>query len=716
MSDPNCNQKRPSVEDSVQSLQKVARRNSDLNVKSDSPLIPNISEKINRVDISENMEVTLGNDDISCVSISENISANSSDSEMSRLGGEQSKRKPIQVDIENTELTISPTNKLKISDKLIKRLSDADKNVTANPKIEEVRKNIGKKSPTDILIEKFRNVVDHEVIDFGHASTSSLEDDNESGSSEKCLDPSSTRATISDNVASTLTNCDKAILTESSDNAAKIKNINIENTSEIPNSTDKIADLAANTVGDILKQDDTKKSSTEAELKQPDSSNKEVVTSKDDKSSEELPKKQRVLTQPSITEFTVSSTNSDSCEKSNFGGIETNKNGDLTANSSKSTPQGNKTVHPKVMNIIEEFEDIEEAEAMNDIEIDKNNIFNIIHSSLNEAKSKENGKEDNIVNENSSTTNVKTLNRKRKVSSNENSPSQAKLVKLVPIESILNKSKDKEISGSSLLQKSLQGKKMIRKLSSASSTPTSSVSRQSSMQEIIAEDIKSEPETDDDFSESENLEAKKKYLSALNISEKINDSNKKQQNAIRTRSKTEEKREKFKKLDNLTRIIDDVALNYGVSKDKPILATQKPDVRKSIANPHEGEIFVKSFAKMTPFKPRARKSFPTPTYIKSNIQPKLNSQISLLKKELVPNSATPKKDFPKTNVTTTGTKILLNNAVTTTTASQPQPTTEVASGSVSHVIILPPTQSLSYSSSSANPVLTVVNLLFSKDQ
>ncbi|XP_018570944.1 protein kinase C-binding protein 1 isoform X2 [Anoplophora glabripennis] len=727
ISDAIYNQKRQSTEDVIQSSQKIARRNSDLSVKSDSALMPSISEKINRVDISENMEITLGNDDIGCISISENISSNSSDSELSRSEIEQSKRKPVQVDIENAEFTISPTNKLKISDKLIKRLSDSDKN--ADSKIEEARRNINdKKSPTDILIEKFRHVVDHEIVDFSQPSTSSVEDSDKScNSNSECLDPSTKTCdlreiSVGDNTTETapspITNED--ILVQSNcDNITQNKD-EADHEPKIISITDNIIDIAAKKY-DLAekidetpldpKQDDIEKEYSKIEInvesKKSDNFNGELVVSPKDNEaselqpSEELPRKQRALIQPSITEFTISSTNTPALNgKSNSSGTEDNANANFSV-TDKPTPQNEKMIHPEVLNIIEEFEDSEEVEELEDIEIDKNNIFNIIHSSLNEAKSIEADKQGRTYsNENNTLLNSKMLSRKRKVISNENS-TQAKLVKLVPIETILNKSKEKEISNSPLLQKSLQGKKMIRKPSSSSSTPMSSVSRQSSVQEILTEDIKSEPETDDDFSESENLEAKRKYLSALNISEKINDPNKKQGNAIRTRSKTEEKREKFKKLDNLTRIIDDVAMNFSASSDRLELGTQNLDVRQSVSNSLEGEIFVKSFAKMTPYKPRARKSFPTPTYIKPNVQPKLSSQVSLLKKDTFPNNAAPKKDFPKTN--TTATKAVISNSVTTTTQSQQ--TTEIGSSSVSHVIILPPNQTINYSS----PMLTVVS-------
>ncbi|CAG9771154.1 unnamed protein product [Ceutorhynchus assimilis] len=101
-------------------------------------------------------------------------------------------------------------------------------------------------------------------------------------------------------------------------------------------------------------------------------------------------------------------------------------------------------------------------------------------------------------------------------------------------------------------------------------------------------DIKTEVE---DISE-ENIEAKKQYLSALNILEKGDPPPPKSNvNVIRTRSKTEEKREKNRLVDNMTKVIEDVVVNFGVNKI-----------------PGSPEISVKSFAKLE--EQRARKTFP----------------------------------------------------------------------------------------------------------
>lgn len=126
------------------------------------------------------MEVTLGGDDVARVSISEDISYDSS----SKSGSENSveiKRKPVQVDIDNAEFTISPSNKLKMSDTLIKRLSDSSSSEDCL-KVEKLKKNLvidspqssstsPNKSQTDILIEKFKDVIEHRVVDFNHSVT-----------------------------------------------------------------------------------------------------------------------------------------------------------------------------------------------------------------------------------------------------------------------------------------------------------------------------------------------------------------------------------------------------------------------------------------------------------------------------------------------------------------------------------------------------------------
>ncbi|KAJ8920734.1 hypothetical protein NQ315_004873 [Exocentrus adspersus] len=687
-------QKRQSTEETVQSVSKIARRNSDLNVKSDVTLLPSLSEKINRVDIPEDMEVTLSNSSRQvCLSISENVSPELSDSEIS-TSSEQFKKKPVQVDIENTEFTISPTNKLKMSDQLIKRLSDADENVPSDPKVEEVKKNImEKKSPTDILIEKFKSVVEH--FTCPNTLTAGDKDVNPTSKTDDANK-------INDNNSTSSVHGDKKRLPENkcNKNTTEMKNSQPKKKSVASSNTEKqiqnIKQLTTNVQDNVIKEARSD-NATDKQSKKSDICNKLGEISNTSRgtvqeSSKEVQNKQKTLTQTSITEFTASTDK-----------LNPNKNlsKEVKAETLKKNSEANNSLSQNKSStasetmIVEEYEDSEETDVIDDIQIDKNKIFSIIHSSLTEAKSKKPAEKATTV-ERSLTTSSMSHGKKRKAPSSDEDrdtyqTSQAKLVKLVPIESILNKSNDQDNgTETSLLQKSLQGKKPVPKPSSSSSTPLASNSRRSSIQEIVTENIKSEPETDDDFTESENLEAKKKYLSALNISEKVNESDKALLNEIRTRSKAEEKREKFKKLDNLSRIIDDVALNYSAKNASKKLPAQKPDAEKCPTNSQEGEIFVKSFAKITTCKPRARKSFPTPSYVKANMQTKVGTttqnKISLLKRDLFQSSASPKKDLPKTNVPNAN--VALNSSATPT--SQPQSTT------------------INYSAALMNPMLNAV--------
>lgn len=127
----------------------------------------------------------------------------------------------------------------------------------------------------------------------------------------------------------------------------------------------------------------------------------------------------------------------------------------------------------------------------------------------------------------------KAQKRKTSLEPDERPETQSKMLKIVSIESILNQTNEKD--DSSLLRTSLQAKKIASPASSA----------RSSVHEIVSEEIKSEPEPDTVAVPVQDLEAKKKYLSALNIQEKgAVDVQKTKSNEIRTRSKTEEKREK----------------------------------------------------------------------------------------------------------------------------------------------------------------------------
>lgn len=90
----------------------------------------NSEPKINRVDIHEDMEIALGHPD----------PVSSSNSECSSDFSVELKKKPVQVDVDNVEFTISPASKLKITEQLIKRLSDDD--CAGHDKVDQVKRSL----------------------------------------------------------------------------------------------------------------------------------------------------------------------------------------------------------------------------------------------------------------------------------------------------------------------------------------------------------------------------------------------------------------------------------------------------------------------------------------------------------------------------------------------------------------------------------------------
>ncbi|KYB27503.1 MYND-type zinc finger-containing chromatin reader ZMYND8 isoform X1 [Tribolium castaneum] len=162
-----------------------------------------------------------------------------------------------------------------------------------------------------------------------------------------------------------------------------------------------------------------------------------------------------------------------------------------------------------------------------------------------------------------------------------------KMVKLVPIENILQK-KD-IVEPPSNKQEQLILLKEIRVVKDGKETkaknPKPESDDKTSKEPPIK--IKSEIESDDD-SDVQYMEAKRQYLSALNISEKQKVPTKPKAHEIRTRSKTEEK--KSRKEENTNK-----------------------------SNETSKEIYIKSLSKMQTPKHKARKSFPTPNYAKKTI-------------------------------------------------------------------------------------------------
>lgn len=168
--------------------------------------------------------------------------------------------------------------------------------------------------------------------------------------------------------------------------------------------------------------------------------------------------------------------------------------------------------------------------------------------------------------------------------------------------------------------------KLIKLVKKKAPTPTPAKEPPTEM--ICQPDIKIEPEDEEEYG-IEYMEAKRQYLSALNISEKSkntsamnnNTSGGDKMNEIRTRSKTEER-----KNDNRRRTI-------GQASTPPI---QRPPSAKS-------DISVKQFAKIVSMtaaaannnnqnNQRARKSFPTPNYLinKSVAPPSSNTNSTVV--------------------------------------------------------------------------------------
>lgn len=253
-----------------------------------------------------------------------------------------------------------------------------------------------------------------------------------------------------------------------------------------------------------------------------------------------------------------------------------------------------------------------------------------------------------------------------------------------------------------------------------------------------------------------------RYLSALNISEKINGSTKSKENEIRTRSRAEEKRERLKIVDNITRVIDDVALNYSAEHEGKELPSSNAETKRNSTPWPENEISVKSFAKISSTTnqshQRARKSFPTPISSKPNIDkspvtggnvnqddfsitvssPNLSKELYLISNPISGNNdQTDKNSIYTTQITTTAslstslrsishisTSLLESNSTTVftggnqtaTVSSLPscslhtKPHESISSGTMPHVILFP-TSTINYGSPIVSPVLGMVSKL-----
>lgn len=197
----------------------------------------------------------------------------------------------------------------------------------------------------------------------------------------------------------------------------------------------------------------------------------------------------------------------------------------------------------------------------------------------------------------------------------EVNPFEKKLVKVVNIEDIKNK--DLNENSNSTREKMLKSLpenclKSIQIIDVRSGKDASSkLSAQDDDLDIDdAITIKSELSSDEEVNENEYMELKRKYMSALNISERVQ--NKPKQKDISKHSQTEGVT--FKVVDNLSKVIDDVAKRYSLDHAHDEI-TLTPVSKKK-------EVFIKPITKM----PKARKSFPSPV---------VRNTYSGLKKDLI---------------------------------------------------------------------------------
>ncbi|XP_050306700.1 protein kinase C-binding protein 1 isoform X2 [Anthonomus grandis grandis] len=537
-----------------------------------------LSDKINRVDVLEDLEISLDKGTV-CV---ENIS--SSNSECSSDFGAEIKKKPVQVDVDNVEFTISPASKLKLADKLIKRLSDVD------GKVEEVKRD---------LSEEVSDSKEEETV-----SSPNKKEENDAKNQEGPIEGEPSDKLVKDGRKKVVI---KAIVVS---RKSREKNDEDASTSKSPiKEQEPLKDAASPVTED--KCVDLKDDSAENEK------NEEKAVEKEKGSKE--------------TEVLEKDTNKTQEE----GGAESTEASDTIVNFSDSQNNIEIVIQPN-----ETSEKPPELPAKPPTPTEKRN----------KTKRKRSIEFDVSVLEN-----------------------QNKVLKLV--EALSEKSDKESIeisSGVSILKSSLQARAAINSLRTSI--------------DIQPDDIKSEPDSSGtEEPQVQELEAKKKYLSALNILEKgeIDIQKSAKSNEIRTRSKTEEKRERFRVsnepevVDNMTRVIDDVAVNFSAD----LVAKKKP--APSNANRGEGgEIYVKSFAKFVPDSPqdktkvamptikhRARKSFPHPTY-KPVQKPVTSIAISLA---VQPSNESILRLTPRMSIATTTTTSPATTVVMSPLASAAQP-------------------------------------------
>ncbi|KAF2900980.1 hypothetical protein ILUMI_05198 [Ignelater luminosus] len=706
------------------STNKLSRRNSDQSVKSDSSRLSNISDKINKVDISENMEISLGNDAGGSLTISENISPLS---EFGKLDlpeiSIESKRKPVvQVNIganENAEFTISPQSKSKIADKLMKKLAEPLEDDIDNFKLESVKKQIidnaeetekpfldvnESVTETDLLLENFKNkdLTVLEKITELSPDTEIFETNTELPKvSDSNMDEASKEIEQTIEKDKETENPPTEIMNKESEDVDAAVEEKLDDTKEKQNDA-KVSSLQNNNVSDSISSNSSNGSSDD---ESPESSD---VSSK----------KESEVSSNSSSEKSDSSVSSDDKIKNDE---DTNaKSDDTTVVSSNiqskieqyACNKSSLTIQPKSKEVVDTT--ISKEVSTKKISLSQVEIKLI---SDNSQKKVDKPIQQKLPSQSQpeSITSQESRKRKRSTDNEDNekltdSPLQKRLVKVVNIEDIKNKnlesfgnsnSSEKEQStNKSILENRLNTGKTTEnncqnRKEELNSTTSASASNETNNSTINANDldtvhIKNEPLSDDEPCDREYMELKRKYLSALNLNESEKTAEKPKQHEIRTRSKTEER--KFKVVDNLSKVIDDVATHYSAEHANEEITL--PPKRK--------EIFIKPLSKMQMPKQRARKSFPAPIPLKSyqpatkkdvmrTIKPAITSAASILTQKSISSSVT---------ITTKPLETLSNAGNVMFLAPPPTVTNSIT--------ILPPNQPITYTANIANPVLTMV--------
>ncbi|KAF5295410.1 hypothetical protein FQA39_LY13071 [Lamprigera yunnana] len=577
---------------------------SDISLQSNSP------EKINKLDITENMEISIVNKSVSSVSTSEGEISNL------EVGTESKRKSVIQVSFglnENSEISISPQTKTNIVDHLIKRFSEPDDvDTQAEGKKDEVidANDILKETDTetDILLGSLRNkglTILEKVTELSPDTDifETAEGSNENEYTSVC--------------------------------SGEIESDNKNNRS-VEQDTNEIASVSNNN------------NSSEGDVER-DTGNKEAADSSDlykttDKSSDTSVEQCNMQVE-ALKDSVVISTATDN-----------NMVTDVSANKDHTTEE----VHILGESICDPC-DSREIESIENSNVQTN--LNV--TSKTDGSSQENDESADRRN----TANLKSLKRTH--------------IRIINVDDIKKMNLEKDISTQMLNNSQSILENRLNILDSR---------RQSSCSEMQNEclfEVKSEPSSEDEPSDSEYLEKKRKYLSALNISEIM--PKKPKTNEIRTRSKTEDR--KFKIADNLSKVIDDVATHYSLNHAN--------DDINLIRTPKKKEISIKPLATLQDVKQRARKSFPSV----KNVYPSQKKDTVKICKATV----TPISSVRSSNTTTA----LTNKPIDVSSANSIVVLAQTSSGSFASTsttaTLLPPNQPITYTGV-AKPFFTITSI------